>query len=111
MQNTRLKYLTLAAGIVTVLAIVFSQTFYFETQASAEKATAEKTAPATENQIVVAPSVSLPIPSSIQINHEFTFITEFSFDEWKEEVVAVASPLLHKFFSTLLQVIISPNAP
>jgi hypothetical protein len=111
MQNARLKYLTLVAGMITALAIVFSQTFYFETQASSKAKTEKTTSASDETQIAVAPSVSLPITSSIEINQEFTFITELSFDQWKKEVVAVAAPVQNKFFSTLLQVIISPNAP
>lgn len=112
MQNARLKYITLVAGIITALAIVFSQTFYFQTQPTKEKAATEKTSSGSaETQLAVAPSVSLPITSSIEINNEFTFISEITFEEWKEEAVAITFPVLHKFFSTLLQVIISPNAP
>ncbi|MCI0752057.1 MAG: hypothetical protein L0Y35_09485 [Flammeovirgaceae bacterium] len=109
MKSEKFRFAVLVVGLFTALAVVFSQVFFFEAVQLKEKAKTETSG--EERQFISAPSFSLPTSTAVEIQHDFSFITEFFFAEKSEEVVNVSAPLLQKFFSTLLQVIISPNAP
>lgn len=108
-KSEKFRFAVLVVGLFTALAVVFSQVFFFEAVQLKEKAKTETSG--EERQFISAPSFSLPTSTAVEIQHDFSFITEFFFAEKSEEVVNVSAPLLQKFFSTLLQVIISPNAP
>jgi hypothetical protein len=107
-------------GLLAALVIILSQSFSFEMGATRSKAkvTAEtsskKPDTSSEHRILNVSISATSFPTSAQINffQEATCLFEILFIESSlmDNSEPVSIPL-NKFFSTILQVIISPNAP
>ncbi|HEX5168769.1 MAG TPA: hypothetical protein VFW11_06325 [Cyclobacteriaceae bacterium] len=110
------KTATLTFGVLTAAIFIVSQLFCYQhsespkTEAKTEKHSKEL----PDDQggfVIVAASPGL---SSIQtqINHEISFLFEIVFQGSKPQTLLPDVPLaLGKYFQTLFNIIISPNAP
>jgi hypothetical protein len=114
------KILTMVAGVITALVVVFSQVFYFQAPAYAKKEVKtghEKKEKQSEQkdkrQFLSLPSISQPTASTnVEADHESAFLLEILFEDKAEPADHTAIPRsLGKLFHTLFRVIISPNAP
>ena len=109
------KILTLLAGIATAGVIVFSQLFYFQAanycQEKVETEQHDEKSGAPESYISI-PSSTISSTSHIEINPDISFVLETLIDKEsdQEETSSISLPA-NKFFQTLFQFIISPNAP
>lgn len=115
MRKERLHLATLVFGSVIALAIAFSQFLSPVYAANAEKAKTEQTDNTSGKEAtayISLPSFSLPAPIHLQVNLDFHCLFEILFEEDKDENQE-EDGLVHtdRFFETMFQVIISPNAP
>jgi len=116
-RKARIQTGTIIAGIFTALVIVVSQLFYFE----AHHHTAKKEVKTEHQQhndqssdgaFITLPSSTLPSSTHVEFNQEIFCLFEILFEEEKTEEhdFSVSLPL-SRFFQTLFEDIISPNAP
>jgi hypothetical protein len=114
MRSYTVKYCTLIAGLLVAACVILSQSVSVKVSPTDEVTqSGNAEAGATEQEAVSYISVtSLPAPTVIHFTHQAVCLFEIFFtDETSDqECEPVAYPLT-KFFSTLLSVIISPNAP
>jgi hypothetical protein len=118
MRNTAFKYGSLMIGLLAALIIICSQSFAVKTsesaaktETSAAKSSPEKNVPA-DFAVPTISATSFPAPAQINFFHEASCLFEviFSTDINTSYSLDLDIPL-SKFYSTILQVIISPNAP
>lgn len=114
MRSTGIRYSALILGILVALSIAFSSAS--QSQAKKVKAKSEQTSKEDDSSSTEVPPVlsvtSLPSPTVIHFNHAVVCIFEIIFIEVQSSNFAyIESVCDNKFFATLLQVIISPNAP
>ncbi len=116
MEKKQSRILLIITGLITAGVILFSQLFYVQNASLSKKEVkteqTEDQAPTEDLVISAAPSISIPISSTIEVEKEQSFIFEILFEQEidfpaKDEV----SRTLGKFFQHLFRVIISPNAP
>jgi hypothetical protein len=110
----RKNSLTIAVAL-TALAIVFSQLFYHQPFDHSEKEveTEQRESSPEESQVCISlPSSSLPSSTHVELNQTMFFLFEIIFEKKKseEENFSVLLPL-NRFFKTLFDGVISPNAP
>jgi hypothetical protein len=116
MRNTAFKYGSLFIGLLAAAIIIFSQSFSPQLRSNeknpVESKTGETNSDATD---VLIPSISATsFPASAQINFfqdafclfEVIFSNDISYPEIESPDLS-----LSKFYNTILEVIISPNAP
>ena len=101
------------AGIVSVVVIVLTQSFYQPVETHQKKATSEKTAEKGSGQVTIsAPSEMVPHGNTLAINPNTPSIAEKIAGLEKPKA---STPTIKKvfvsFFKTLFKVIIAPNAP
>ncbi len=119
MRNSTGKYLTLVAGLIVALSVIFSQSFSVTITPSdiVQTEIGDETPDQTDHNEIpgrhVTVSVSsLPAPVVIHFIHQASCLFELDFTTRDassfEHPVAVP---LKQFFSALLGAIISPNAP
>ena len=106
--------LTIAVTI-TALAIVFSQLFYFQPFdcSKCQVETEQQEDQQDESQAYISiPSSSLPSSTHVELNQTMFFLFEIIFEkrESEERKFSVLLPL-NRFFKTLFDGVISPNAP
>src|SRR5688572_31156490 len=116
MRNKAFKYGSLLIGLLAAVVIIFSQSFIQDFQSKQKSAVESKTADSKSSEAhLLIPSISTTsFPASAQINFfqdafclfEVIFSNDVAYPE-------IESPdfSLSKFYSTILEVIISPNAP
>jgi hypothetical protein len=112
------RSISLITGIITALAIVVSQFFYFEKPDSLEKkaSTGQQQDQSSDNHTdayITLPSSTLPSSTTHPEFQQQSFcLFEIIFPEKEVEQhdFSVSIPL-GKFFETLFTTIISPNAP
>ena len=100
------------AGILSVVVIVLTQSFYIPSE-SFQKKTKTEQAPEQDNQVFVsAPSDMVPHGNTVAVNENTPSIAEKigSTDQPKKTTVVVKKVFV-TFFKTLFRVIIAPNAP
>lgn len=113
MRNTTTRYAALVLGILVAVSIVFSQ--YAQLSLEKEKVKTEQ-ATNQNNDAETAEAIpsltSLPSHTVINFSHEVFCLFEIVFagEQTSRQDPVVVYPV-NKFFSTLLSVIISPNAP
>ncbi|MBX2971031.1 MAG: hypothetical protein KF803_16815 [Cyclobacteriaceae bacterium] len=118
----KIRFWSLALGILTAGTIVFSQFFYFDYQASGREVSVEHhdstsghdTSSDQEEggQYINQPSFSQPVTSSFVLQQELAVIHEILFGDHEPEETPVQLTLsTGKLFRALFQFIISPNAP
>jgi hypothetical protein len=110
----RKESLTIAVTL-TALSIVFSQLFYFQAFANnAEEIKIEQhDSQQEESQTYISlPSTSLPSSTHVELNQSMVFLFEIIFErkEPDERNFSVLLPQ-NRFFKTLFDSVISPNAP
>ena len=115
MKKNRLHTLTIVIGSFLALAIAFSQFLTPEficssdpvkTEQAEDKSTDEKAS------FISLPSFSLPAPVNLQPNLDAYCLFEILFEDDSDEVhVEDEISFADRFFETMFQVIISPNAP
>ena len=106
----------LSIGLLTALAIIVSQLFYFQASAHAkvkkETKTEQQEQQNGDDTYVSLPSTSLPSSSHVELQQETFCLFEIILED-KESVAHDADfglPI-NQFFQTLFGAIISPNAP
>ncbi len=110
----RKNSLTIAVAL-TALAIVFSQLFYHQPFDHSEKGveTEQQESHPEEDQVCISlPSSSLPSSTHVELNQTMFFLFEIIFEKRaaEERNFSVLLPL-NRFFKTLFDGVISPNAP
>jgi len=116
MRKTEIRKESLTIAVtLTVLAIVFSQLFYFQAFANnaEEIKTEQHESQQEESQTHISlPSTSLPSSTHVELNQSMVFLFEIVFErkEPDERNFRVLLPQ-NKFFKTLFDSVISPNAP
>ena len=117
-QNREIRFGTLIAGILTALAIIVSQFFYFEKVDHAKKEVKtdqhEDQSSDTDNGTYITLPSSTPPSSSttVEFLQHSICLFEIIFPEREVAVPDLRSSLsLSKFFQTLFHTLISPNAP
>lgn len=116
MNKSVLRYIQLIAGLLVAAAILLSQSFTI-TQLEKDSPKTEKTSDgkATENSPENRVTVSVTsLPSSFAVNFSLEVFCLFEVIFSEENAIDVFDQVqipFNKFFSTLLSVIISPNAP
>lgn len=116
MKKNRLHTLSIVIGSLLALAIAFSQFLtpdwicssdpVQETEQTKDKSTDETAS------FISLPSFSLPAPVNLQSNLDAYCLFEILFEDYSDEVhVEDETSFAGRFFQTMFQVIISPNAP
>lgn len=110
----RRKESLIIAVALTALAIVFSQFFYFQLPDTSKKEIkTEQQEDHPENKVYISlPSSSLPSSTHLELNQPMFFLFEILFE--KEESVERGFTVFlppNRFFKTLFEGVISPNAP
>lgn len=107
----------LAIGLLTALAIVVSQLFYFQAnthaRAKKETKTEQQEQQNGDDTYVSLPSSSMPSSSHVELQQQETFCLFEIILEDKESTThdtGIGLPI-NQFFQTLFGAIISPNAP
>jgi hypothetical protein len=115
MRSKRSKYLLLLAGLFVAACVICSQTLVIKHDqdgknvVETEKSHEQKN---TESTIAFVSITSLPSPTVVHFTQQAVCLFEIIFIERPSAPTHdVVAPPLTKFFSTLLSVIISPNAP
>ena len=115
MRKNRLHTVTVIVGSFLALAIVFSQFLTSEFLSCPEKVKTEQSDKKSGDEtsaFISLPSFSLPAPvhveSSLQPYCLFEIVLE---DDVDENYVEDEVPVGDRFFRTMFQMIISPNAP
>jgi hypothetical protein len=118
MRKTVAKYLSLVVGLLAALTIIFSQAISIEAT-SVEKTVkvavgdvGEDTSNEDSPSFYSISATSFPAPAQFSLSQHAACIFEiiFSIEETEEDRPQFELPL-NRFFSTILSVIISPNAP
>lgn len=112
---SKYRVLTLFAGLVTALVIVFSQLFYFQAatycQKKAESTQQEEKSTGNESHISI-PSSTISSVHTIELNQDLSFVIETLFEKEEDTDTYTLQPLLHsRLLQTLFRFIIAPNAP
>jgi hypothetical protein len=116
MRSTAFKYGSLIIGIIAAVVIILSQSLSFEYSPNGTKQTApsEENAPQSDAGVSELTISATSFPASAQINfiQQATCLFEVVFSDVTTFPVHEAVELpLNKFFSSILGVLISPNAP
>jgi hypothetical protein len=113
MRNKTTRYAALMLGILVAVSIVFSQ--YAQLSLEKEKPKTEQAADQSNEagtEKVIPSLTSLPSHTVINFSHEVFCLFEIVFaDEQTSRHDSIIVFPVNRFFSTLLSVIISPNAP
>ena len=116
-KKTIIRTGSLIAGIITALAVVVSQFFFFEAPGHGKKSVATEQAEnpsdsPEEDLFYTLPSTTLPTSAHVEIQQETFCLFEILFEdpEFESDDTRVSLPVSH-YLQTLLEVIISPNAP
>lgn len=115
-KKSAIRFGTLVLGVLTALAVVLSQLFFFHVPAE-HKVKKEHQEAATDSSgddaaYYTLPSSTLPSSAHVEVNQETFCLFEILFEEEDVETEAstVTLPVSH-YLQTLLGAIISPNAP
>lgn len=117
MRKERIHTLTIIMGVITALAMVFSQLFYFQGAQLAKKEIKTEKQESQQNDnddsYISLPSFSQPTSSvHVELNQKPVCLFEIFFGKRTEENNEHDVPLsLGKLFQTLFRVTIAPNAP
>jgi hypothetical protein len=116
MKKEKIHLLTIMAGLLLAIAIVFSQVFQSQLTTHLKhdvKKTEQKKTDNQEEQLYsAAPSFSLPSSVQLHLNVEAYCLFEIVCSEEQHQSDSHESPLRpQKLFQTLFRVIIAPNAP
>lgn len=112
MKRTMFRRLTLALGILALIASVCSQLFQMQaTEKFSKKAQSEKTANHEEEVYVSVHSTSLP-SAHVELNRDVFFLFETLLSEQTLEDAGIFPDIpLTSLFDVLIGSFISPNAP
>lgn len=115
MRKSRLHTVSVVVGSVLALAIAFSQFLTPEFISCPEKIKTEQSDQKSTDEtsaFVSLPSFSLPAPVHVESNLEpYCLFEIFLEEDVDENYVEDEVSLSDRFFRTMFQVIISPNAP
>lgn len=115
MRKEKLHILTMIAGLILAASIVFTNVFVLrESKISASDPTTEKDQQDSPKDLSFtdALTISLPTSSHVQLNLEtYCLFQIIAMDDEEEVFISEFSFHPRRFLSTLLTVIISPNAP
>jgi hypothetical protein len=114
MKKARIHLLTILAGSLLALAIVFSQIFQPQSGQSKQviKTEQQQDNSKQEQAYTSAPSFSLPSSAHVHLNIDVYCLFEILCQEKPQEIQDTESPLRpQKLMQTLFRVIIAPNAP
>lgn len=118
MKNKTQKYLLLIAGLLVAICVIASQSIVvnydnIDGQVITEQSSSQSPEDASEERGIPTISItSLPAAVIIHFTQQASCLFEIVFgDATNESIIDKVDLPLTKFFSTLLSVIISPNAP
>lgn len=115
MRNHKIRIGTLLVGILTALAIVISQLFYFEvagqTKAEVKTEQQEDQSDAGDEAYITLPSSTLPSSFHIELDQSFCLLEILCEEEEDAEQPRPFSLSITSFFQNLFGATISPNAP
>jgi hypothetical protein len=123
MKNTGFKYVSLVIGLMAAVVIILSQCFSLKPVSSVDKNSSafmtssvsdqqDQSKGDTEPTSITISATSFPASAQVNFIQEAACLFEICFTEHADlQVNPVENVSLSKFFSTILQVIISPNAP
>ena len=101
------------AGVLAVIVILFSQSFYHEAQSNLEKIKSEQSPDQeTSKAFISAPSDAVVNSTVENVNEQVPSLLEelFTTDE-EAQAVSIPPSFFANFFKTFFRAIISPNAP
>ncbi len=106
------KGFLMIAGILSVVVIVLTQSFYQPSESLQKKSKTEKADQNGKEVFIHAPSDMVPHGNTVAVNENTPSIAEKigSTDEPRKAVIVVKKVFV-TFFKTLFRVIIAPNAP
>jgi hypothetical protein len=105
------KTVLMISGILTVVVILASQSFYHPVKTSVKKTSAEQTKRDGGATITNAPADVVP-SSAVQLDENTpTPVKNTPVAQEGKKAVPVAVTILSSYFKTLFRAIISPNAP
>jgi len=113
MRSKATRYSALILGILVAVSITLSHSFHASLipEKSKTEKTAEKSSDSEQTGLTISVT-SLPSPTVTHFSHAAFCLFEIVFVEEKSAQTEIFHSFpLNKFFSTLLSVIISPNAP
>lgn len=113
MKKGTLRLVTMIAGSLLTIAIVFAQITGIDSSCEKEAVKTEQDGSGAQTEALISlPSFSLPAPVTFSSSLDGHLLFEILFDVPRQEVSeSPGSKLPEKLLITLFQVIISPNAP
>jgi len=115
MRKNRLHTPSIVIGSLLALAIAFSQFLTPELLSSGDSAKTEQTQDKSTEEngtFISLPSFSLPVPVHLQSNLDAYCLFEILFEDQSDDApIEDEVSFFDRFFETMFQVIISPNAP
>ncbi len=118
MKKGIFQLLTMTAGTLLTIAIVFAQITGFDTTSPDNVKTEQGENSTADNQttdadaVISLPSFSLPAPVTLSSDLEGHLLFEILFEEQEQENTEnIGSDLPRRLLVTLFRFIISPNAP
>jgi len=115
-KRNAIRFGTLLIGVLTALAIVLSQLFFFhvpvEHKVKKEHQENSTDSSASDEAYYSLPSTIVPSSAHVEVHQETFCLFEILFEEdgVETEDSGVTLPVSH-YLQTLLGVVISPNAP
>jgi len=111
-KNLVYRPFMMTLGILAVVVILLSHTFYKETQNPNEEARTEQSDSDAPKTFVSVPADAVTSSPVAEVNEQVpALLEEFEMHDAGTESVVLASPVLTRLVKTLFRVIISPNAP
>jgi hypothetical protein len=105
--------LLMIAGILSVLVIVLTQSFYQPTETNQKKIASEKTTEKSAQDVSIsAPSDVVPHGNTVAVSENAATIASRAVEiEHPKKITLVAKNIFVIFFKALFSVVIAPNAP
>ncbi len=106
----------LIVGVLAVVAIIFSQLFYYQsvehTKKEVKTEQQQQDHSTHDEAFFSVPSTSMPSSTEVELHHKSFLLLEILFEDDEIEVDHKLTIIhLNTFLHTLFSVIISPNAP
>lgn len=118
MKNREYKIATMIIGVVTALLVVFSQIFQYQEQQQLVKNQKVKTEKQSDSHdddasyVSQQPSFTVQSSCTVHFSQAAILLFEVCGGEHRPTVIGHEVPrLMGKFFQTLFQILIAPNAP
>lgn len=108
------RSISLVMGVLAAMLIIFTQSFYFDYAASADKKvkTEQSDSSDKEQTILKIGSEAVAQVAQVSLQNVLHFISNIYLDNSEQNHIEYRpQPLFNAYFHTLFRLIISPNAP